>query len=186
MPPPSLTGLLPHPGWMVSAGLSVGLLNTREVLLCRKSSTKPSPGREQTAPGWRESREREMGRSRGSMGTGASAGGFSGTCDLRANLCCWLHTSGTISPSHACLPIASSAVPSAWGGQGRSAEGCGNMVPARRACDLPGSWGAPGTLPCLCSSFFFFSTFRFIFFPPLLPAAYAALPPLPFHPQFLS
>lgn len=54
------------------------------------------------------------------------------------------------------------------------------MVPARGACDLPGSQGAPGTLPCLCSSFSFFSTFRFFF--PLLPAAYAALPPAPFPP----
>lgn len=39
--PSSLSGLLLHPGWrvagwMVSAGLGVGLLSTREVLLCRK------------------------------------------------------------------------------------------------------------------------------------------------------
>lgn len=100
-----------------------------------------------------------MGRSRGSVGTG----GFLGTCDLRANFCCWLHTSGTISPTHACLPVASFLVLSARRGQGRSVEGCRNMVPARRVCDLPGSQGAPGALPCLCSSFSFFSTFRYFF-----------------------
>lgn len=90
-----------------------------------------------------------------------------------------------VAPFHQVMRASPSPAPQCRaprGGQGRSAEGCGNMVPARRACDLPGSRGAPGTLPCLCSSFFFFSTFRFIFFPPLLPAAYAALPPPAFPP----
>lgn len=71
-----------------------------------------------------------------------------------------------VAPFHQLMRASPSPAPQCRaprGGQGRSAEGCGNMVPARRACDLPGSRGAPGTLPCLCSSFSFFSTFRFFF-----------------------
>lgn len=123
-----------------------------------------------------------MGRSRGEHGDRASTGGFSGTCDLRANFCCWLHTSGTISPTHACLPTTSSAAPSASRGSGPL---CGNMVPARRACDLPGSLG--DTAMPLFLLLFLFPLQGFFFFPPsLLPAAYAALPPLSTHSSCLD
>lgn len=60
---------------------------------------------------------------------------------------------------------------------GREAQGCGNMVPARRGCDLPGS---PAGTPALCSSFSFFSTFRFNFPPlPLLPGCSVCSASLP-------
>lgn len=126
-----------------------------------------------------------MGRSRGSMGTGHPQEVFQGLViseQISAVGCT------PVAPFHQLMHASPSPAPQCRaprGGQGRSAEGCGNMVPARRACDLPGSRGAPGTLPCLCSSFSFFSTFRFFFFP-LLPAAYAALPPLSTHSSCLD
>lgn len=67
------------------------------------------------------------------------------------------------------------------GGQGHSA-GIWSLLGERVICQ-----GASGTLPCLCSSFSFFSTFRVFFFPPsLLPAGYAALPPLSTHSSCLD
>lgn len=89
--------------------------------------------------------EREQGEGdgeeQGEHGDRASTGGFSGTCDLRANFCCWLHTSGTISPTHACLPTASSAVLSASGGVRaalRRAAGIWSLLGERVICQAAG------------------------------------------------
>lgn len=124
------------------------------------------------------------GEEQGEHGDRPSAGGFSGTCDLRTNFCCWLHTSGTISPTHACLPCRLG-----------SAERPGGVRAA--PCRAAGIWSLLGER-VICQAAREPRGHCHAFVPPSLsfpPSDFFSLcfqlrmqhsPPLRFHPQFLS
>lgn len=97
-----------------------------------------------------------------------------GTCDLRADCCCRLRTSGTSSPAHGCLPR----------GPGPLCRGCGDTVPARGAlmCRQREPRGCrafvPPALSFPPSDLFFSLCFQ--------PAVCAALPLLSTHSSCLD
>lgn len=194
MAPPSLSDLLPQPGWAgglleewrFPAGLGGGAPEQRGRCVSLSQGKQKAIMSQRTNSSGLEKDQGEgemgrvMGRSRGSMEAGCPREGFRG-----------LVISERISAA-GCAPAApfphltrAPVVLSTWGGgQGCSARGCGNMGPARAACDQPAAREPGGHCQPFVPPSLSFPPSGF--FLPLLPSRCVCSTPPTFHPQFLA